>query len=201
MSETRFWTRNATNLSEKHRGRAEIIADLFLCDDIGGRLIEPFDPVHLDPGAETAGVSEEPACLGCHTTLEPLASAMWGWPFGLRGDEIVAATDAGCTGALAQFCYPVSIYTPGAETGWIDYGMPAPAFYGTPLETPNDLGAAIAADPRAPTCAARRAAAHFWHMRPEDVDGALVTRLAEDFVNQGLSYRSLIRSIVSRVAC
>lgn len=197
LSETALWARHTTNLSGKHRGRAQLVASIFLCDDIGARVIEPFEPDRLVPDEEADAIAVDPACLACHAALEPLAASLWGWPFGVGAEDIEEATEDGCTGTSSRLCYPVRPYDPGQEDAFAAHGMPSPSFYGTPLTSPGDLGRAVADDPRMPACIARRAIAWVRGIGPGEVDAAEAEARAADFAGSGLDYRVLMRAIAT----
>lgn len=196
LADTRLWTRHNTNQSGKHRVRANLLSRVFLCDDIGARPIEAFDSAVLAPEAESDALVSDPGCLACHAALEPLASAFWGYRFGLTASNIADATERGCLGVDAPVCYPVRLYDPGAEDRWADFGLPPPAYAGAPLAVPGALGAAVAADARLPLCIARRVSA-WMHRTPLDaVDDDVVAARAAAFVASGFDVRALVRDVV-----
>jgi hypothetical protein len=196
LSETRLWTRHNTNLSGKHRVRANVVARTFLCDDIGARAIDVFDVSLLEPNTEADAVSTTTTCLGCHGVLEPLASSFWGWRFGLTGNSIDAAYDAGCTGVNEPACYPARLYDPGTEDQWQDHGLLAPAYYGTPLEPSAGIGALVASDARMPICVARRVAAWFRGVALAGVDDEEAEALGARFADSGFDLHELVLSVV-----
>jgi hypothetical protein len=192
-----MWRRYTTNMSGKHRQRGLFVAQRLLCDDLRARdfPVVPLDEINSEQGMNNA-VGTNPNCLACHATLDPLAAFFWGFEWNLKGDDISDAYDAGCEGSSADLCYPVKMYQPSNEADYLEYALPAPAFYGQHAETLGDLAIKVAADPRFPQCTARRFEAYFTQTQWELVPSARVDELTQLFLDSGLDARELIKAIV-----
>ncbi len=139
-----LWIRYYTTDANKNRRRAAVVADLLLCQDYLQR------PVDFDAGDTISGDPEEalrtnPYCLGCHSSLDPLAVLL----FGFYTSNSYNVDD-------------ISTYHPEREQlGPQSVGV-EPAYYGTPVSGLAGLGQAIAADPRFDRCTTETMAALYW---------------------------------------
>jgi hypothetical protein len=134
-----LWLRYHTTLINYNRGRAAALSRYLLCVDYGTRPV-PFTefPGSSAEEQESAILTEE-GCIACHASLDPLAGTLFGfWPFEDKdGVELVT-------------------YHPERERyGEIATGV-SPAYFGTPVQSPAQLGPLIASDPRFARCAAER---------------------------------------------
>ncbi|MFT4979198.1 MAG: hypothetical protein ACI8S6_005108 [Myxococcota bacterium] len=140
LTSNTLWLRYTADEVNFNRTRANTVARVFLCSDFLDR--EGGFRFDVDPTALTeieAAVSSEPACLGCHAALDPLARFFGG--FAERSDNH----------PLPQYVH-YSAYQnqqAAAELG-------PPAYYGQPAADLADLGTLIAADPRFWRCATSR---------------------------------------------
>jgi hypothetical protein len=189
LSQDTLWLRHITGDANRQRARAEFIADRLLCDAFSTRDL----PVADLTGAEDA-VSVEPACTACHDDLDPLASVLFGFRRYILTHEIVDAYAADCPDPA--YCYPLQMYVPEAVGTGSDWGMPAPGYWGTPLDGLADLGAAVAADPRFASCSARRARAWLHQVAPETLDDAVVEADADALVAGGWDLAALLADLV-----
>lgn len=174
-----MWWRYWSAPNNFNRTRAAAIGRLLLCDDWLTR------PVHIDAAAFLEGssledaVSTQPACIGCHDSLDPLASALFGYwwfdlydPLEMRG------------------------YHPEREFLGERYLHVAPAWFGREMSGPADLGRMIAEDPRFLRCTAQRVAQSYWRRTPGDDDFAAVNGLVAEFEAGGWTMRSLVRAVI-----
>ena len=195
--------------SNFHRGRAAHLASVLVCDDLGRRELEIFDTVDLnDELAVAHAVQTDVSCLGCHATLEPLASFFWGYPRRLKGEAVIESFRGGCVwdplneGPVPEgldphgFCYPLRLFTPARQTEYLDYGLPDPAYYGQPGEDLRDLGRAMAADPRFARCATRRFYGYLTQTPEAEIPEPVIDRLQASFVASGYRARHLVKEIV-----
>ncbi|HHO53280.1 MAG TPA: DUF1585 domain-containing protein [Deltaproteobacteria bacterium] len=212
LSSSELYHRYPSNGSNFHRGRANVIASTFLCDDIGQRPIAVEDtPVATDVADVVEALSHDPGCAGCHQALEPIASFLWGFKAVLPPKSMAAYEAIDCevegydeqellppaAGFAEDLCYPLRLYHPAEERTWESLGLPAPALYGRPGERIDDLGRMITEDPRFAICTARRFAGYLLQADPETLDHAMVTELAESLVASGFDARALIHRIVT----
>lgn len=212
LSSSELYHRYPSNGSNFHRGRANMIASTFLCDDIGQRPIEVEDaPVATSVADVVDALSQDPGCAGCHQALEPIASFLWGFKAVLPPKSMAAYEAIDCevedydaqellppaAGFAEDLCYPLRLYHPSEERAWEPLGLPAPALYGRPGQRVDDLGRMITEDPRFATCSARRFAGYLLQVDPEALDHALVAELAEGFVASGFDAKALVHRIVT----
>lgn len=179
LSSNAFMWRFTSTVENANRGRANAVARALLCEDFLDRPIDfPKDIDLSDSDSIRDAVRTVPACLGCHATLDPLASHLWG--FMHRQDELAVWRT----------------YHPAQEQDWRRETRRAPAFFGVPGESLGDLGARIGADPRFVNCAVEQAWRALMGRAPGLADDADVATHREAFVRSGLQMRALVRSIV-----
>jgi hypothetical protein len=173
--------RYTTTPSNANRRRANAISRIFLCNDYLDRPINFDRNVNLlDEEALADAINNNPSCVNCHNTLDPLASFLFGFftynPYAVN--EITA-------------------YHPDREKLWQSTTGTAPAFFGVPGYNMDDLGHAIAGDNRFVECAVEQT----WELmlRRETLleDNNALTLHREAFLASGLSYKALILSVLS----
>ena len=63
-----------------HRRRANEVSRMLLCEDYRGRpIVFSRDEGISDADATQEATETNPSCVGCHVTLDPLASHFWGF--------------------------------------------------------------------------------------------------------------------------
>jgi hypothetical protein len=209
LSSSQLWRRHVSNGSNFHRGRANFVADTFLCADFATRDITVEGGIDLsDEFAVAHAVSTIPTCIGCHQALDPLAAFFWGWKGQLNGFAIQRAFDGGCHETAESefevyrdrvpedFCYPLRFYTPAIEEDWALWDLRAPAFYGTPGERLDDLGGMIASDSRFNTCMVSTFYGYLTQTDRDEVPPEIAVELGRSFVASGYNARDLVREIV-----
>lgn len=191
------------------RARANRFYDAFLC--------QPFNPPAggISIGGETLphpDLQERSGCKYCHALLEP-AAAYWGrWAEGgtgyinpfdfppVRPDCTTCAYDnVGCSEDCNRFYLKDAL---SAEEG--EYlGMLKPYVFRRQEHTVNvEVGPELlvgktVVDGRLPRCVAKRTASWLLGREPVEDEGEWIEDLAEGFVTEGMSYRSLVKSIVT----
>lgn len=188
------WIRFPSSSVNFQRSRAVVAAEL-VCDALAERPLA-FDV--FEPGTPAA-VSEDPACLACHSVLDPLASAFWGARPWIISADVREAYARDCPDDLAHACYPVQMWDPSevwSEQLQEELGLGAPAWYGTPVSSLGELGQTIAADPRFASCAARRFWSWFQQVPVYDVPFELWGPLTDAFVEDALDARELALRVV-----
>jgi hypothetical protein len=186
LSSTGVWLRWYTNLSGKHRHRANFVTKALLCDEIGARdmpVIANFDPTDAQGVADA--LATNPACLGCHQDLDPLAAYFWGFPFQVTGADVLAGG------------YPLKIWNQKDTGLWEYYGLPAPGYYGHAGTDLRDLGASIADDPRFAQCAAEQAWWYLAESEGQDPPADLLESATETLVDSGFDWRRMVEAIVT----
>jgi len=176
-----MWWRYRSNGSNANRARANAVSRILLCNDYLGRPIEFDRNVNLlDNDAVNDALQNNPGCAACHSTLDPLASYLWGFYYYVDYSPL-----------------DTSSYHPEREQLWRDITGVAPAYYGTPGYDLSDLAFSIASDSRLPECAVEQV---FEGLMQRDVsleDTNDLTDFREDFLNGGLTLRSLYRAVMS----
>ncbi len=188
-----LWFRHASNGQNYNRNRANALASALVCNDFLEADV-PLDTVAFTDGRAVAdAVRENPACTACHADLDPIGAALFAFVNTPPASSIQAACDSAASGAGAAFggpgaigearygCYPLASYDSRRTGDYVAAGDPAPAWFGTPVSGLADLGATIAADPRFPTCTARRFLGWFTHRSYLEITDADVADLAADF--------------------
>jgi hypothetical protein len=180
LSDSFLFTRHGTTYSNKSRGRANLVSRALLCYDFLSREIPIDTGIDLaDEGAVTHAVQENPACLTCHQTLDPLAAYFA--PF----RPIYVPSDLKA--------YPYDTYVESLQK---PFSVTEPGFFGAPSKNLKELGAAIAKDPRFSLCAAKRFYSYLAEVNVEDVPHDLAARLQSVLLDHDLSAKALARAIV-----
>ncbi|MFT5681614.1 MAG: hypothetical protein ACI8RZ_002520 [Myxococcota bacterium] len=181
LSTSGMWLRYTSTASNANRGRANAVSRILLCNDYLTRPLEFDRNVDLlDEDAVADAIANNPACVNCHASLDPIAGYLFGfWAF------------------QEQSWVEVSTYHPDREMLWETYTGVSPAFYGVPGDSLADLGQQIASDSRFPACAVQQVYGLLLQrdLTLEDTDA--LTSHREAFLDSGLSMRSLARSVVS----
>ena len=130
-----LWWRYYTTPHNYSRTRAMALTDLFLCENYLLKPIKFSAPSLLERDALNEVIQSDEACIGCHSTLDPIASAIFGfWWFDLY--DVTEMTS----------------YHPERENLGSYYMNQEPAYFGVPLQSPSELGYHIANDHRFYTC-------------------------------------------------
>jgi hypothetical protein len=181
LSMNGLWWRYLSDGASEGRGRANALARILLCADFLERPVDfPRDVDLTDEAAVRDAVREDPACVGCHASLDPFASFLSGFQY--------AAPTAG----------ELSRYHLERERDWRARGGPAPAFYGVPGHSLGDLGRLIAGDPRFVSCLTERAFGLL--LGPHDPSDAsdldALTWHRESLLAGGVTLKALVRSLL-----
>jgi len=175
-----MWWRYMSTSSNANRGRANAVSRVLLCSDYLTRPIEFDRDVNLlDAGAVADALANNPGCVACHHSLDPLASYFWGFFYYNYSSKL-----------------DITAYHPEREFLWESYTGVAPGYHGEPGYTLTDLGQQLAADPRLIECAVEQAWTLFLQrdVLLDDTDPLVDHR--EVFLDSGLKLRSLVRSIL-----
>lgn len=178
LSDNWYFTRFTSTEGSRNRERAAAVAFTFICHDYPNRPIHiPSNLDLTDPDAIANAITVNPVCVGCHFSLDPLAS-FFASHYAIRVPE---ATEA----------YPLEQYAPEQQADF-----DPPAYYGTPGEDLADLGRMIAADPRFVRCATRHFASELLQVPLEEVPERALFRYEDAFRDALLDVRALVRHIV-----
>lgn len=181
LSDSWFYQRHQSTISNANRGRANAISRGLLCHDFLSRDIQVDGGIDLsDPEVVADAVERDPACASCHQALDPLASFFSGYAPAFVPPFVT---------------YPHGIYD---ESLAFIYGFDArpPAYFGNGGVGLADLGTLIAADPRFTLCAAKRFYAYFHQTEVDDVPLETASRLQQVLIDSGMNAKALARAIV-----
>jgi hypothetical protein len=182
LTDSWVFVRHDSTAANQNRGRANALTRALLCEDFLARPADIETVVDLaDPNAVNEAVRSEPSCVGCHQSLDPLASFFAGY--------IPQIASIGAS-------YPISLYSPGFFPLIYGVDLRDPNYFGRAGTTLQDLGQMIASDPRFSRCAARRFYSYFHHVPLEEVPEDRVQHLQAVLVDSDHSAKALIRAIV-----
>ena len=183
LSSSALFTRHQSAGFNYNRGRANMISNALLCFDFLERDAAIDGSVNLsDPEIVNTAVTEVPLCVGCHQSLDPMASYMWGF-----SDFIVP-----------QFTteYPINHYVADQEDRWQRTTLRAPGFFGDQGGDLAGLGQNIANDPRFAQCASQRFFAYMAQIEMEEVPIDTVLDLQAELENSDFSAKALAKAVV-----
>ena len=174
-----LWWRYHTTATNGNRARAAMVMKMFVCDDIQALPVTFTEAPSLVDGASIEdALQEDPYCIGCHTTVDPIASAL----FGFWSSNEHSATEN-------------HVYHPERELLGEQYLGVEPGWYGQPLYGLADLGPTIADDFRFDRCAATTMTESLLRRRMAREDTDLVEAMTEDFVEADRRIRALMVAI------
>ncbi|MEQ1503857.1 MAG: DUF1592 domain-containing protein [Myxococcota bacterium] len=200
LSDSAIWRRQVSNGYNYHRGRADFLADAFLCSAFSQRSIPLEGGVVTSSDAGVAdAIANNTSCRGCHDELDPLAAYLWGFRRDLDRNNIALAHSRGCAPGTddADLCYPLRFYDPAREAEWQEHALPAPGYFGQAVDGLPGLGRAIAEDPRFAPCVARRFEAWLTETEVADIPADRAAELGQVLVDAGYDAKALIRAIVT----
>ncbi len=180
LADSYLFTRHSSTFSNKSRGRAAFVARSFLCYDFLSREVEIDTSIDLsDDDAVANAIENNPACVSCHQTLDPLAAHF--------ADYYPIYVPAQIESYPFEFAVnPYASFSNYADT----------AFFGEPSLNVRDLGVLIASDPRFSTCTARRFYSYLAQVPSEQVPLDVVSRLNDVFLVNAQSAKALARAVV-----
>ncbi len=178
LSMNAVWFRHASTLENANRGRANALSQALLCQSYLDRPIDfPTDLDLTDSASIRRAIKTNGACQACHSTLDPLASYLWGFMY---PEET-----------------PRAEYAIEMEHGWHTYTDVAPGFFGVPGQRLEELGEQIASDERFVACAVRRMYEGLLGREATLADEGALAEHREAFLAANLSLRALARSILA----
>ena len=177
LSTNGLWWRYTTTSSNMNRGRAATISRLLLCEDYLERPVA-FSEADTSETTTADAAQEDPYCLACHASLDPVAASLFGFWWLSLYSEIEETT-----------------YHAEREALWDDYLGVAPAWYGTPISGLPDLGVSVANDSRFYACAVETLAEGLWRRTTTHEDGNTLENLRAHFLRSDATIRPLIAAI------
>ena len=176
LAQNALWWRYRSSATNFNRGRVNALTRILLCVDLAGRGID-FDSAATED-LMTGGGTLTTSCLGCHSTLDPMASFLYGFWY------------------LNESLADSATYHPEREDWWKDYTGVSPAYFGTPGTGLDDLGRMIAADPRFAECVTRQTFTHLVGREPDITDFDEFSTHRDAFIEGGSTLRSVVMSVV-----
>lgn len=178
LSSSGMWWRYSSTFNNANRGRVNALSRIFLCKDyLSEQVAFPDDLDLTDEAAVRDAVRTNPACLTCHEDMDPIGAYLWGFYSEFDNDPV-------------DWAY----YHPDREHFWEEFGV-APAYFGTPGTDLDDLGRALASDPRFIDCVVRRSYGGLLQQEPGAADADALARHREAFLAGGVTLRALFRSL------
>ena len=173
-----FW-RHSSTIENANRGRANALSQALLCQSYLDRPIDfPSDLDLTDSESIRNAIANNPACQGCHSTLDPFASYLWGFMYG-------------------ESEQPQPTYAPELERAWRIYTDTEPGFFGKRGDRLVDLADHVAGDERFVACTVRRVYEGMLGRPAVLEDEGALAEHREAFLAGGLTLDSLARSILT----
>ena len=174
-----LWWRYYTTPNNFSRSRAMMLSELFLCENYLHRPIKFQAPALLERESLNEFIRTEPACIGCHSTLDPLAAALFGfWWYDLYD--------------TAELSY----YHIDREPLGSYYLEQEPAWFGTPIKAPIELGIYLSQDRRFTQCTVQQTVSFLLQRSVDNADFSLVQKFHEEFQASDWRFSALLKSIV-----
>lgn len=185
ISQTSFYFRYPSTLSNKQRHRANQITRIFLDDDhllrdVGVDLrLGAADPELdlLDATLHNVG------CIACHNTLDGIGAHLYGFSTGPDGSSSYAKET-------------FTTFSPQGMKSAQLHLKREPSYYGYPSGGLRDLGNYIAADPRFARTMAKHIYRFLIHRNPDYRDRDLLNSLGAHLSDNGFNTKALIKHIV-----
>lgn len=180
LSDSFVFTRHSTTFSNKSRGRANAVSRALLCYDFLAREIPIDSGIDLaDADAVLDAVQNNPACVSCHQTLDPLAAYF-------------ASYYPIYVPAQVQR-YPFSVYEPTFRNV---FSVTDPGYFGVAEGNLQTLGQTIADDPRFSLCAARRFYSYLTQTDLDRVPAETAAALQGVLIDSGMDAKALAKAVV-----
>lgn len=176
LSTNGLWWRYPTDSFNMNRTRAAMITKMLLCDDYLERPIDFGAGTNILEDTESA-IREDPACISCHSSLDPLASSMFGFWWIEQFNPLEA-----------------TYYHPERELMGEDMIQVAPAWFGESVLGFAEVGEKIAVDSRFHQCTVRQAREMLLNRKQTAQDFPDIVAMTSVFSEQ-FSYQTLLKEI------
>jgi hypothetical protein len=210
LSSAQLWRRWESNGSNFHRGRANMIAGRFLCEDFESRDIVVDGGIDIADEEEVArAVLENPGCISCHQAMDPLAGFLWGYKRQIHRNYVAESILGGCEYDWSEqdpmhgpsylpedHCYPLRQYVTADEDDWLEWGLREPGYYGAPARDLADVGQQIATDPRFSECMARQFQGWITQTDAKAVPFEQASAMQQVLEQSSFSAKALVEAIV-----
>jgi len=178
LMSTGLWWRYYQAIGNRSRGEAA--ARLLACTNFLERPIVFDSPSTLDQDALEDAVRQDPACQSCHSGLDPISSALFGF----------SAADVNSP-------HEMSTYHPERERQGVTDNGSEPGWFGEPIYAVGELGPVVAADPRFASCAVESFTEELLRRETELDDFPLLQDLEGSFEQGDRRASALITAIVA----
>ena len=178
-----LWWRYISPIFNENRARSAAIFDLLVCTDVLSRPVVLSSGFSITDSSASDAIQSQPTCLACHSSIEPVAATLFGF---LPLDD--------------QSALEMQTYHPERENLGASVLNVEPAWMGHPVSGLEELGDAIAQDPRFVDCAVQTMAEGLLRRSTDSRDVVLLRDAREPFVNNGLHLKDAIRSITQSAA-
>lgn len=184
LSSNALWWRFGSTNTNANRMRANVVSTMFLCNNYLSRPISfERDSNLLDEDAVQDAIHNDPACVNCHRTLDPLAAHFFGF-----------------WNVVPDSWIELSQYHADRERYWQTYLEVSPEYFGQPSAGFTDLGFLIASDSRFPNCATEQMASALLQQSLDFADSVDLLPHREAFLASELNMKALVSSIVQSEA-
>lgn len=174
-----YLQRYYTTIFNMNRTRAAATARLTVCEDFLTRPVSfTGAPSLTDDDATATAIKEEPGCAGCHSAIEPMAAAFFGF--------YVADTNA---------AIDTLVWHPEREPMAEELLGTRPAWFGQPVDGLDGLGQAIARDPGLSRCAAEGFSEALWRRAIQPDDFGDIERARRVLVESDLRIKPMLAAI------
>ncbi len=174
-----LWWRYDTGDFNFNRRRGTALSALFLCVDyLERRVATVSSPDLADADGIEDAAHNDPGCVACHASLDPLGSSFFGfWWFDVYDTQ------------------ELTYYHPEREP-YAEYMLGiAPNWWGHPIDGLAELGRKVAGDNRFLACTAETAASMLWRRSTTWEDFDRLEHLRQVFVESGLRYKALLAAV------
>ena len=178
-----LWIRYVSPTFNYNRGRTAHIFKLLACEDLLERPVSVSGNVSLAAGAADEAIRTNPTCIACHAAIEPVAATLFGF---------LALADQN---HLEMERYHAERENLGPATLQVE-----PAWFGTPVDGLEDLGRAIALDPRFAACAVETLSEGLLRRQTTADDFDLLRDARADFIGDDLRGKAVVRAITRSAA-
>lgn len=180
LSANALWWRFGSTNTNANRMRANVASTILLCNNYLSRPISfERDSNLLEEEAVQDAINNDPACVNCHRTLDPLAAHFFGF-----------------WNVVPDSWIELSQYHVDREQYWQNYLETPPEYFGQPSAGFADLGWLIASDSRFPNCATEQMASALLQQSFDFADAVALLPYREAFLSSGLQMKTLVSSIV-----
>ena len=179
LSQNAVYWRHSSTVENANRGRTNALSQALLCQSYLDRPIDfPTDLDLTDSESIRNAIANNAACQGCHSTMDPFGSYLWGFMY-------------------AEAEIPMPEYQVAQERAWQLYTDAEPAFFGKGGERMVDLAGHIAGDERFVSCAVRRVYEGMLGRKAALQDEGALAVHREAFLDGNLTLKALVRSILT----